>query len=104
MKASDITDTQIYAVVAAPMRWEIGKGPRYTRHVEDFEEALPDVPCKVIMAKLRQMVSKGRIGGCACGCRGDFLFPWEEFGGPYNRDNWQERVKQYYGKGRKKKA
>lgn len=32
----------------------------------------PNTPEKVILAKLRAMIKKGVIQGCACGCRGDF--------------------------------
>lgn len=38
----------------------------------DLAAALPDVPEKVLLAKLRSMVKRGCIRGCACGCRGDF--------------------------------
>lgn len=30
------------------------------------------VPPKVIKEKLRKLIDKGAIDGCACGCRGDF--------------------------------
>lgn len=30
------------------------------------------VPDKVLLAKLERLIKKGRITGCACGCRGDF--------------------------------
>jgi len=73
MKASDITDKQIFAVIDTfPL---LGEGEfQYRPWVMtwDFYEAFPDFPQKVIMAKLKQMVKKNRLQGCCCGCRGDF--------------------------------
>jgi hypothetical protein len=40
-----------------------------------IQDGLPGCPPKVVKAKLAQMVSKGRLIGCACGCRGDFTIP-----------------------------
>lgn len=34
-----------------------------------------DFPYKVLLAKCRQMINKGRLKGCGCGCRGDFELP-----------------------------
>lgn len=91
MKATDIPDTAIYEVMEAyqtasgfssTMAWDIGK-------------ALPALPPKVIQAKLRLMVAAGRLRGCPCGCRGDFRFPWEEFGDEPDIENWRERLAEY---------
>lgn len=40
-----------------------------------IQDALPEYPAKVVKAKLAQMVYKGRLLGCPCGCRGDFALP-----------------------------
>jgi len=32
----------------------------------------PGTPEKLILAKMRNMISKGLVDGCSCGCRGDF--------------------------------
>lgn len=32
----------------------------------------PGAPAKLVLAKMRQMIKKGLLDGCACGCRGDF--------------------------------
>ena len=69
MKAADITDEAVYVIVDS-VRLE--GGPYRCAMVWDMFRALPQFPQKVVMAKLRQMVSKGRLDGCACGCRGDF--------------------------------
>jgi hypothetical protein len=35
--------------------------------------ALPEgTPWSLMLAKTKRMIGKGLIGGCACGCRGDF--------------------------------
>lgn len=44
------------------IRWDIGK-------------ALNDPPEKVLLAKLKNLVKRGKLDGCACGCRGDFTIP-----------------------------
>lgn len=38
----------------------------------DLEERMPDVPPKVILAKCRSLIKRGKMHGCYCGCRGDF--------------------------------
>jgi len=32
----------------------------------------PDVPPKLLLAKMRQLYNREFVGGCACGCRGDW--------------------------------
>jgi hypothetical protein len=32
----------------------------------------PGIPEKLILAKMRNLISKGLVDGCSCGCRGDF--------------------------------
>lgn len=34
---------------------------------EDF----PDLPEKVVLAKVRQLIKRRLVNGCGCGCRGD---------------------------------
>ncbi len=63
MKAADISDEVIKTLVAS------GIPSLYA-----IQEHLA-FPPKVVLAKIRQMVNKGRLIGCACGCRGDFEIP-----------------------------
>lgn len=65
-KAADIPDSFVLDMIDRMRETK----HRWT-HVQDLMEALPHVPYKVIQAKVRQMISKGRITGCPCGCRGD---------------------------------
>ena len=40
----------------------------------DVGLALPaDTPGKLKLAKMRQMIRRGVVDGCPCGCRGDFV-------------------------------
>ena len=71
MKASDITDEEIYQAVDGIM----AKTGMWAASRWDIYEKFPTFPEKVVQAKLRTMVKKGRLEGCACGCRGDFCRP-----------------------------
>lgn len=44
-------------------------------HLSTLQDALHNHHPKVVHAKLKQMVNKGRLLGCACGCCGDFSVP-----------------------------
>ena len=36
-------------------------------------EAMPaETPDKLVLAKMRQLIKRGLVEGCGCGCRGDF--------------------------------
>lgn len=65
MKAADISDAIMLEAVAAEMTgigasiWEVAKH-------------FPDVPFKVVRAKLDKLVRRKILNGCCCGCRGDF--------------------------------
>lgn len=39
----------------------------------DIQEALPNIPPKVILAKLRNMCNRDVVDGCCCGCSGGFI-------------------------------
>lgn len=41
----------------------------------DVRHAMPggfNLPPNLVLAKMRQMIRRGVIDGCSCGCRGDF--------------------------------
>lgn len=66
MKASDIPDELLLETIDAvaqpwglTMRW-------------DVENAMPNYPWKVILAKTSKLMKRGLIDGCDCGCRGDY--------------------------------
>lgn len=72
MKASDLSDERIIGVLMQQEgRWHTSLGPNeWKPHI--YDPAFPDAPRKVLLAKLRSMIKRGLINGCACGCRGDF--------------------------------
>lgn len=36
----------------------------------------PGIPRKLVLAKMRQLIRRGLVGGCNCGCRGDFTLTY----------------------------
>lgn len=69
VQAKNVSDTQVLDAMAAT-RGRNGV-PRWST-LWDVQEGLASVPPKVVLAKLRSMIKRKVIGGCACGCRGDF--------------------------------
>lgn len=78
MQAKDIPDKALLEMFARHQgQWAFwwnscefswGHGDEQTK-----ETPLPDsVPYKVLHAKLKSLYRRGLIGGCDCGCRGDF--------------------------------
>lgn len=67
-QAKDVGDAEFLAVVDRlattdrpwVMRWQV-------------EDEYPDLPWKVLLAKARTLIRRGLLGGCACGCRGDYV-------------------------------
>jgi hypothetical protein len=66
MQAKDIPDFRILNLV------RVFNEGGYWCLTYDLEELLPDYPPKVILAKCRSLIRRGRMAGCTCGCRGDF--------------------------------
>ncbi|MCX5137560.1 hypothetical protein OOK06_36445 [Streptomyces sp. NBC_00340] len=50
------------------MRWDVQAA---------LDEALGPVPENLFLAKVRRLFAKGLMGGCDCGCRGDYHLPDE---------------------------
>ena len=66
IQAKHIEDETILAIMRKatnPAKWT---------QIWDFEKELPNIPIKVVQAKLSSMGKRGIIDGCFCGCRGDF--------------------------------
>lgn len=82
IQAKDLPDRDVLALVLAismgekprqypdiPMR----KGPTEWVFTSDLALHLSEhIPWKVVLAKLRALVKRKLLDGCACGCRGDF--------------------------------
>lgn len=50
------------------MRWDV--------HAT-LEAALGPIPENLLLAKARKLIDAGKLGGCPCGCRGDWHLPDE---------------------------
>lgn len=61
MQAKDLPDRDALAVVSRsePANWW------------DMASEM-GIPRKVVLAKMKKLVKRGLVAGCACGCRGDF--------------------------------
>lgn len=77
IQAKDIEDDWILDIVREanegrmPSRTSMPDHPRWCL-TYDIEERLPSVPPKVLLAKCRSLIRRGKMHGCPCGCRGDF--------------------------------
>lgn len=69
VQAKDLSDAQVLEGIVAT-RGRNGV-PRWST-LWDMQAHLAAFPSKVVLAKLRSMIKRKVIGGCACGCRGDF--------------------------------
>lgn len=72
LQAKDIADQVMLDAVRATQGLN---GVPHWSSLWDVEKKLPDVPAKVVRAKLDSLVRRQMLHGCACGCRGDFEFP-----------------------------
>lgn len=96
MKCKDIPDADVLAFLVKVSRGEThwtpapamqkGWGSESIAHVSatwygdekympenSVQHAMPPgVPAKLALAKIRQMVRRGVVSGCTCGCRGGF--------------------------------
>lgn len=70
MQAKDISDAEMLgAVVLDIIARNSMLGAAWSTICE---RSFPDVPEKVVRAKLRSLTKRGLLRGCTCGCRGDF--------------------------------
>lgn len=82
MQCKDIPDSVFLAAVrrtpglGGPSNWRM----RWDVHAE-LEEALGTIPENLLLAKARKLCDAGKLGGCPCGCRGDYHLPDECQGG-----------------------
>jgi hypothetical protein len=65
VKASDIPDLDVLRAIE-----QVKTGIGATGWI--VAEQFPEIPEKVILAKLRRLGRRGLIDGCGCGCRGDW--------------------------------
>jgi hypothetical protein len=70
MKCKDIPDLPILEFLARnPGKWHNW----YFKDERDVTQVMPaGTPEKLVLAKMRMLMRRGFVEGCACGCRGDF--------------------------------
>ena len=71
MQCKDIPDKPILELLAKnPEQWHFF----FQDHQYSISQALPEnVPFKLARAKMAQLIKRGLVDGCTCGCRGDFV-------------------------------
>ena len=70
-KAADIDDAEfLRAVDGFESDGQWGTERRWVS-IWELEPVFPAMPAKVVAAKFRQLLKRGLIDGCPCGCRGD---------------------------------
>lgn len=72
MKAADISDREMLAFILPINEEGQARGSAGWAQVWDLVPHWPGFPQKVVMAKAKQLVKRGLLDGCTCGCRGDF--------------------------------
>lgn len=72
MQCKDISDTCVLRLLKRHRdRWvTFGNGHGIMPTVADAMP--PETPKKLQLAKMRQLLRRGLVRGCGCGCRGDF--------------------------------
>ena len=78
MKCSDIPDRPILLFLSGVKQRPDGSRPWSTHNdgagmPSVFGGFPPNTPDKLILAKMRQMLRRGVVDGCGCGCRGDWV-------------------------------
>ena len=70
MQCKDIPDIPILIFLAQrPDEWHNW----YFGDEKDVHRCMPaGIPEKLVLAKMRQLIKRGLVDGCDCGCRGDF--------------------------------
>lgn len=89
MQCKDIPDEALCdAVLRSPQHWPLSPGAVRWRMAWDVQAALETVigpvPDRLFLAKVRKLFAKGLLGGCDCGCRGDYHLIEECRNGAYD--------------------
>lgn len=87
MKTSDITAKAFLTAVidvclqrgfASASRWDVTSvlagHPEHVGTIEHYTD-YPNMPAKLVLSKAKNLIRKGLLDGCDCGCRGDFAAP-----------------------------
>jgi len=72
MQAKDVDEAVILKFLAGHQgRWAT-HWDQPTKMITVRDVVPPPVPAKVLLAKMRSLYRRGLVGGCDCGCRGDW--------------------------------
>jgi hypothetical protein len=73
MQCKDIPDRPILEFLEARAgQWASWYDPEWAEN--SVRHAMPPLPNeKLALAKMRQLMKRGLVDGCSCGCRGDFV-------------------------------
>lgn len=73
MKASDINDRTVLLFLRGRTKWASNFGYEDLNDGDSIFRCMPSgTPYKVGLAKMRQLIKRGLVQGCGCGCRGDY--------------------------------
>lgn len=71
MQTKDIPDAPVLVFLLKQNgEWTNWFGDKFENSVT---HAMPGVPPKLVLSKMRSMIKRGLVDGCGCGCRGDFV-------------------------------
>lgn len=70
MKCKDIPNKPILRFLKEQDRWCTYGNSMFMPTVQDVMPT--DTPTKLQLSKMKQLIKRGLVDGCTCGCRGDF--------------------------------
>lgn len=71
MQCKDIPDLPILEYLARIKR-EAGRWCFFGFAPDIFDAFPADAPYNLVLAKMKKLITKGLVSGCACGCSGNF--------------------------------
>lgn len=91
MKAADIPDAAFLDAVRSTRAVDGSFDSEHWRMRGEVKATLESgmgtqIPEKLFLAKARRLMNRGLLGGCPCGCRGDYHLPAPELGCCYACD------------------
>lgn len=71
LQCKDIPDIRVLEFLSRqPERWHTW----YAGFENSVQNGMPEgTPEKLALAKMVMLINRGLVGGCPCGCRGDFV-------------------------------
>lgn len=72
MKCSDIPELPILKFLLDRKIKGLGWATSFSGYENSIDQAMKGVPYKLVLAKMKKLIARGLVDGCACGCSGDF--------------------------------